>query len=254
MLVIGDSISEGYTPSLAKALRDVASVAHVGENARSSSHTLARLETYLATTPKPFLIVWNNGLHDISSEDTPGRPRTTPEAYETNLHAIGTRLLGSGANVVFLTTTEVPDGAANRLNSERQRYNGIAQRVMENLRIDALDLGAYSETIHSDHTAVGNVHFTTAGSRKLAEFLASALRAKLTPKATAARAHLKNELVTLSGTASSRMVQSSSPHALLGNPDPSIPTVDPHSSASGGGFACLARNELRGGTRRPWPA
>jgi lysophospholipase L1-like esterase len=175
VLVIGDSISIGYTPHVARALKDTATVVHNEGNAQWSANTLANLDAYLAQAPSADVITWNNGLHDMRIVAETGEVRATVDEYAANLEAIGLRLLDTGATVIFFTTTHVPEGAPNRDPADVEIYNAMARDVMSRLGIQVYELGAFSETITDTHTSPTNIHFTDEGSGRLAEFVTDAI-------------------------------------------------------------------------------
>ena len=131
--------------------------------------------------PRPDLITWNNGLHDISTADL-GHHRTAIPQYQSNLRAIGKKLLASGARVIFFTTTNVPVHAKDRREADVLAYNDAARAVMRELGIPVYDLGGFSEGLTRHH--LGNerqddVHYHRRGNNRLAHFVAQAIRKEL---------------------------------------------------------------------------
>ena len=81
VLVIGDSLSIGYTPPLAANLSDVAQVVHapwdVTDGGAEESQYLNQCLDYFLTSPsglawQPDLIVFNSGMHNLGGPCTPG--------------------------------------------------------------------------------------------------------------------------------------------------------------------------------------
>ena len=64
VLLIGDSISIGYTVTVRELLGGTANVHRIPENGRDTEHGLKQLDTWLGDQPWE-LIHFNFGLHDI---------------------------------------------------------------------------------------------------------------------------------------------------------------------------------------------
>lgn len=100
VLIIGDSISIGYTPPLTKLLAGKAVVTHNPGNAAHSGYGLAKLDQWLGETAWD-VIHFNHGLHDLKLIEKDGKNSTSKETghvqisieqYEKNLEAIVARL------------------------------------------------------------------------------------------------------------------------------------------------------------------
>jgi acyl-CoA thioesterase-1 len=177
VLLIGDSISIGYTVPVRDLLRDVANVHRVPENGGPTSRGVQQLDWWLGDG-RWNVIHFNFGLHDIKLDDA-GQPLTSPADYEANLRAIIVRLHATGARLVFATTTPVP--AEIKSGPRRRRVdvverNAIAARVMTESGVALNDLYAVALLQLSDLQRPANVHFTTEGSRVLAEPVAASIR------------------------------------------------------------------------------
>jgi lysophospholipase L1-like esterase len=180
VLLIGDSISIGYTLPVRELLRGVANLHRVPENGGPSSRGLQQLAWWLGRG-RWDVIHFNFGLHDIKL-DAAGRPLTAPEDYERNLRAIATALRATGARLVFATTTPVPADLASgprRRNADVLARNEIARRVMDELGVPVNDLYAAAAPRLAELQRPANVHFTADGSRALAEPVAAAIRREL---------------------------------------------------------------------------
>ena len=120
-LIIGDSVSEQYTPRVAELLATTCQVQHApwvgGGSANNAFNGLFNLEhcRWLRTAMRPDLpvhwdiIMFNFGLHDLPKAD-PANP-TQLDLYTTQLDNITQILLASGAKHVqyALTTPFQPD-------------------------------------------------------------------------------------------------------------------------------------------------
>lgn len=168
VLVIGDSISIGYTPHLKDALGDTYQVTHNPCNAMTSTWTRMHVEKWLASRTSFEVIVWNNGLWDIATWISTG-----DAAYEANLRAIARAVRAKTAKPLFILTTKVPVGTPYRNDSDVVRINAIAQRVMSEEGIPVLDL--YAVSANAEHSAPADVHYTTAGSAVLGDAILNEL-------------------------------------------------------------------------------
>jgi lysophospholipase L1-like esterase len=174
VLVIGDSISEGYTPHLKELLPEYA-VVHNEGNARSSRNAVEKIETWIAQVPKRDVCTFNHGLHDTAEYSG---PQTPIETYRSNLTTVARRLRQACARVIFFTTTARPVNETFYEAGEVEAYNAVAVEVMSAEGIDVVDLHAVSLTIphlYLRAAEADDVHFTSEGSRILAETIAAAI-------------------------------------------------------------------------------
>ena len=188
VLLIGDSISIGYTRAVRAILVDRANVHRPGENCGDTAYGLERIDDWLGQGPWA-VIHFNFGLHDLKFLDAQGnyvppglgRQVASPEEYGQNLRALVQRLQRTGARLIFATTTPVPAGSAGRQEGGEQAYNAAARRVMEDLGVTVNDLHALVRTGPPDTQLPRNVHFTPAGSAHLARAVAARIQTALPP-------------------------------------------------------------------------
>jgi acyl-CoA thioesterase-1 len=178
VLVIGDSISIGYTPPLRDLLKDVANVHHNAGNAADTANGAARVQAWIGAGKWDVIHV-NFGLHDIKLGN--GKHQVAPEDYEKNLRAIVKALKATNATIIWCATTPVPEGTLSppRKNDDVIAYNAIAKKVMDENKIPTNDLYAFALPLLKEIQLPSNVHFTQAGSKKLAEKVADELRSHL---------------------------------------------------------------------------
>lgn len=188
MLLIGDSISIGYTLGVREALRGRWNVDRPPENCKSTLKILDRLEHWLAGR-RYDVIHFNAGLHDMKHVRAANGPvgddalldvgvgtRWVPlDDYTRNLEAIVTRLEQTGARLIFATTTPVPAGAKGRLPADVARYNDAALLVMSRHRVTIDDLYGVAARLVTLHQPERQVHFTPTGNALLAEAVAAAI-------------------------------------------------------------------------------
>ncbi len=180
VLLIGDSISMGYTPFVVEMLKGRAEVQRVPGNAGDTWNGLRMIDAWLGRGQWD-LIHFNFGLHDMAWRDPDtraglqldgGRLSSTIDEYERNLRAIVARLEGSGARLLFANTTPVPDGASGRRPADAARYNDAARRVMSQRGIPVNDLHDHAMIRITEIQKPADVHFTEEGSKYLAEKVA----------------------------------------------------------------------------------
>lgn len=182
-LLIGDSISIGYTPVVQEALRQQFDVFRIPANAENSETLLRNVDRWLSHR-KWDVIHFNVGLHDLRRDKTPdGQPWASPEQYERNLRAIVARLKQTGATLIFATTTPVPAEARGRNEGEERIYNEVAIKVMCEADIPINDLA--HQPLVQFYQLPNNVHFGPEGSAVLGLYVAQAIQHHTRPETSA---------------------------------------------------------------------
>jgi len=182
VLIIGDSISIGYTAPLKTLLEGKAMVFHNPGNAQHSGYGLKYLESWLGKESWD-VIHFNHGLHDLKYVDHEGKNTTSKEKgriqipleqYAQNMEAIVLRLKQTGAHLIFASTTPFPDRPAGPLReaSSTKAYNQAAQQIMESHSIPINDLHGFALPRLGTLQQPNNVHFTPEGSKALAQEVA----------------------------------------------------------------------------------
>jgi lysophospholipase L1-like esterase len=193
VVLIGDSIRLGYAPEVAKLLEGKATIVQAKANGGDSANVLKNLAAW-AIAEKPDIVHFNCGIHDTKKDKASGKFQMPPEEYEKNLRAIVEKIRqDTSAKVIFATTTPIIDdrAAAKRgtatyelLDASTIEYNGIAKRVMNELKVPIDDLRA----VIGDGEERGKlmsedgVHFTAAGTKKLAQAVAEFIGKQLESK------------------------------------------------------------------------
>ena len=180
VMIIGDSISIGYTPFVKEALKGKANVVHNKGNAQHTGTGLEKLDEWLGDT-KWDVIHFNWGLWDLcyrskqskvygNRDKINGKITFSPEEYGKNLEELVVRLKKTGAKLIFATTSYVPEGEAGRKVGDDKVYNRVALKIMKRHQIQVNDLNKLSKKVHKEHKkADGDVHYTPNGSRLLAQ-------------------------------------------------------------------------------------
>ena len=186
VLIIGDSISIGYTLPLREALAGVANVHRPPENCAHTARGLERLSAWLGEG-RWDLIHFNWGLHDLKHVDREGRLALPPhgqrvhsvEQYEENLDLLVQQLGQAGAKLLWRPTTPVPKGAAGRFPADVPIYNQAALRVMARHGVAVDDLNAFIKQRAIPHVRPDNVHFSKESSALLAQHIAGVISSAL---------------------------------------------------------------------------
>jgi len=189
VLLIGDSISIGYTLPVRKLLKGKANVHRPLTNCGPTIWGLASLDKWLGNKPWD-VIHFNWGLHDLKYMGPNGENLADPNAkdsaqqvseadYEKNLDVLVTRLAKTGATLIWCSTTPVPHGAKGRVEGDAVKYNAIAARVMAKHNVEINDLYTFAKARQSEIQRKADVHFHPDGSGKLAETVAQAIQAAL---------------------------------------------------------------------------
>jgi hypothetical protein len=179
VLLIGDSISVGYTEPTRELLSGIANVYRVPVNGASTIEGKKNLDQWVAGR-RWDVIHFNFGLHDLYKEK--GRlpfskrsVRVKLDDYAANTRAICRRLKQTGARLIFATTTPVPPGAIHRGAGEENAYNGLAQQIMREEGIAIDDLHAFAAPHLAAWQMPNDVHFKPEGDQMLARQVARAV-------------------------------------------------------------------------------
>jgi len=178
ILIIGDSISIGYTPFVMDLLNNKANVEHNKGNAGSTWMGLNNIDSYISAG-KWDLIHFNWGLWDLcyrnpSSENSGNRDRikgnltTSIQQYRKNLEIIVNKLSKTKAKLIWATTTPVPAGEPGRFEGDSNKYNNIAIQLMVEKNIPINDLYSFIKPELDKFQITGDVHFTGKGYKYLA--------------------------------------------------------------------------------------
>lgn len=193
VLLLGDSISIGYTPFVGEVLGAQAHVVRPTlesgrpENCAGTTNGVKHIARWLAIDGGDWDVIHVNfGLHDLKrvrgdtgkNSNDPDDPRqAAPDVYETQLTRILDAAGATGARVVFATTTPVPAGELrpHRDPADVPAYNLTARRVAREADIPINDLYTFVLDRTEPMLRPGDVHFSPDGSRLLGERVAAAV-------------------------------------------------------------------------------
>lgn len=192
VLLIGDSISMGYTVDVRELLKGKANVHRIPANGGPTTNGLKNIKTWLGDS-KWDVIHFNWGLHDLkyiqddpSKRADPKAPGAHPQVvladYEKNLAELVKTMQATGAKLIWCNTTPVPAGSDGRVEGDELKYNEAAARVMKAANIPTNDLRAHALAKPDAQLPDGNVHYSPEGSRYLAEKVAAVITEHLLRK------------------------------------------------------------------------
>lgn len=219
LFVLGDSISIQYGPYLERMLADrylcdrkgsellrdesfekekpdtlrrLADMESSSEalNGGDSACVLAYLQARCSPTPPTWnVLLLNCGLHDIRTNPQSGSRQVELAAYADNLTAILRLAALASQSVIWLRITPVVDARHqrlnpefNRFNADVERYNQVADAVMDQAGIPKIDLYTFTcglslspdtlDSLYHDH-----VHFVEPVQQLQAAYIAGWLDA-----------------------------------------------------------------------------
>lgn len=198
VLIYGDSISISYSDAVITALDGKANVIRLPENGSHSGEIIKKVRGMQSQMTDPALadpwafrwdvIHFNAGLHDFKYvkdgklDKVNGKIVNSVDQYKANLRAAIAyfRKMAPGVQLVFATTTPVPEGEDGRFPTDAVTYNAAAIEVMRDERVAINDLYAFTLP-HLDQWIVskGNVHFKGKAAALQGREVARAIEAQL---------------------------------------------------------------------------
>ena len=183
ILIIGDSISIGYTPFVKERLANIAIVKHNPGNAQHTGTGLKQVEAWIGDANWD-IIQFNWGLWDLcyrhpdskkygNRDKINGTVTYTVEEYTANLDALVSKIKEkSNAKLVFVTTSYVPKEEAGRFEADAKRYNKAAIAIMKKHGVTVNHIYKPSKTIHKKYgKGPHDVHYTKEGYKELGEIV-----------------------------------------------------------------------------------
>ena len=182
-LLIGDSISIGYTPHVVAALKGQVEVIRHRGNAQHTGTGLKMLDRWVGKTQWD-IIHFNWGLWDLCyrhpqsksqgrRDKARGTLTTSLEQYEKNLDQLASRLKKTKAKLIWAHTSTVPEGEAGRKVGDDDKYNEAAARVMKKHGIRMNDLNSLTDDFPPElFVKPGDVHYKPEGSKKIGQAVA----------------------------------------------------------------------------------
>ncbi|MDP8242661.1 MAG: SGNH/GDSL hydrolase family protein [Candidatus Hinthialibacter antarcticus] len=175
VLLIGDSISIGYTHPVREMLRGKANVYRIPENGGPTTRGLEKYDEWL-TCGCFDVIHFNWGLHDLKYMED-GEHQVSIDQYERNLAVLVQRLLQTDAKLIWASTTPVPQGdlSPKRVPGDVLQYNAVAKEIMDRRGVMINDLYTFAFDQLDQIQRPANVHFTDDGSYALGAQVAESI-------------------------------------------------------------------------------
>lgn len=189
VLLIGDSISIGYTVPVRKLLEGKANVHRILANGGPTTNGLQKLKDWLGDS-KWDVIHFNWGLHDLKYMGPNNENLADPQSssshqqvpiaeYEKNLAELVKQLQATGAKLIWCSTTPISEGTKGRVPGDEKKYNEAAARVMQAAKIPTNDLWSHAQAKLKESQRPKDVHFSDEGSQYLAEKVAAQILATI---------------------------------------------------------------------------
>ena len=174
VLLIGDSVSRGYTLAARKALVGKANVHRAPANCGPTATALKKLNVWLGKGNWD-VIHFNFGIHDR---------RTLPADYESRLETIVERLKETGAKLIWASSTPIPSDwkEGPEMKTALEEKNAIAARVMKKHGVEIDDLFSYITPHLSETQNPKDVHFNGKGYDLLGKQVAKQIATTLTTR------------------------------------------------------------------------
>lgn len=190
VLIIGDSISIGYTPFVQENLKEEANVSRIPANSQDTNFGKQNIKAWLA--PKKWdVITFNFGLWDMcyrnpgpvtteNRDKVNGKQAVPIEQYAENLEQLVAEMKKTEAKLIFVTTTVVPDREPGRFQQDVKLYNETAKAVMAKNGIEVVDLETASRKVPKQfHEGPTDVHYSPEGYKALAEVVTEGVKEAL---------------------------------------------------------------------------
>jgi len=200
VLIIGDSISIGYTRLVREELKGKANVYRpMGASGRPDNggdtvKGVQKIDKWLGDR-KWAVIHFNWGLWDLCYRNPESKNQghrdkvkgvlsVSLEDYEKNLEELVAKLKATGATLIWANTTVVPGGEAGRFVGDDEKYNAVALRVMERNGDAIDDLWTLTKGFDGKYSLEpGDVHYTPEGYGKIATQVSAEIE-KVLPQAS----------------------------------------------------------------------
>ncbi len=187
VLIIGDSISIGYTPFVQSHFSERWIIKHNTGNAQHTGTGLLNITNWLGDENWD-IIQFNWGLWDLCyrhpdskeyghRDKINGKPEYTIDEYATNLDSLVSILKRkTNAKLIFVTTTYVPKNEPGRIESIVEEYNEAAKKVMKKYDVAVNDIYNPSIAIHNKYgMGSNNVHYKEEGYKMLGNLISDFL-------------------------------------------------------------------------------
>jgi hypothetical protein len=207
VLIIGDSISLGYTPLVKQKLAGTAEVLRPNENCQHTAHGLKQIDAWLGDG-KWDVIHFNFGIWDSHligpkgnlvwpepAEIGENKQRRTPEEYQRNLTALVAKMKATGATVIWASTTPVTSRTGERFEAIK-KLNAAAAEVAAAEKLEVNDLYEFVMPNAEKWLGGDKVHFSAEGNKQLADKVSASIAQALAKRAKLQQAGAKAQIDT----------------------------------------------------------
>ncbi len=179
VLIIGTSISIGYTPFVREILTGVANVYRIPENSNSTAFSIPKMDFWLGDMKWDVIHV-NWGLHDLKYTLGDKAQDVPPAEYKANLRKLFTRMQATGAKIIWANTSYYPEKCTPRRDfGDDDVYNKIALEVLKEFPNIVIDDQYTLTKSHPQNQLPNNVHFKEAGYKQQAKQASEIIKATL---------------------------------------------------------------------------
>jgi hypothetical protein len=184
VFIYGDSVSQGYTPRVRENLEGKANVYRIPSNGWDTSAVIPHMERMKKGMSEHWHFTWdvihfNAGLHDLKYLDKDRKYDTengtqvcSPEDYCANLRKIFAyfKTIAPNSQIIFATTTPVPEGALGRICGDEKKYNAAALELLKEYpEIIINDLHSLVVSNLAWNARPGDVHYNVTGYNALGD-------------------------------------------------------------------------------------
>jgi hypothetical protein len=190
-LIIGDSISQGYTWLVRDLLKGKVNVDRPRTNCGDTKNGLANIDAWLGDRQWD-VVHFNWGLHDLcyrhpdaevygNRDKVKGTIAVEPDQYRENLEKLVERMKSSAKTLIWASTTVVPPGEVGRIEGDDSIYNEIAAGIMTANGVVMNDLYSITSDFGPEmFTLPCDVHYGDEGLKIIAEQVTRAIEAAAT--------------------------------------------------------------------------
>jgi alpha-L-fucosidase len=191
VLILGDSICNGYYIPVRSALIGKANVYHgVTEFGRDFNwEKLIQREVYDRQTKlgKKFTVIhFNWGLHALKYVDNDnkladakqGKQCVPPDEYRKELENLVIELKKTGSMLIWASTTQTTEKDFWAIKGQENEYNRVAEEIMKKHNIITDDLHSFIKDNMTQEYII-NCHYTAEGSNLLAQPIAKSILGQL---------------------------------------------------------------------------
>lgn len=193
VLLIGDSISIGYTAPVRKILSGHCNILRPDVNCGDTKNGLINIRAWLGAHTWD-LIHFNWGLHDLcyrhaqstvygNRDKVAGRISVGPADYKANLEKLVWIMQTKTKRLVWASSTYIPGGEAGRHQGDEARYNALASEIMAKHGIDTNNLYEITQAFPLEmFSCPGDVHYTKKGYNLIAGAVSQCIKEQLTKR------------------------------------------------------------------------